>query len=339
VSNDLLQKVVDTTQIGSGGGGILQPEQANKFIDYMWDATVLGPYVRRIRMRSDTVEVDKIDLGSRIARHAHEGVDDHELARPVFTKIELRTQKIRLDWELTTEGLEDNLAGDDLEDHIARLMANQLGNDLEDLAINGDTEADMTEPGWGLIKAFDGYKKLGEQGGYVLDAQGARLHKGIFNQMYKSMPRKFRQRRADLRFFTSSGLIQDYVYRLTESGWDIAEALTVRGNLEPGGPAGQTALRPFGIPLVEVPLQREDLGGDYAGVDSDDLHGYVTLTFPKNYLWGVKREVKVYREFKPKKDAIEYTVFTRVGVQIDNLEAHVVTRNVKQHLETLEEEY
>ncbi len=37
-----------------------------------------------------------------------------------------------MDWELSTESLEDNIEGADLEDHIARLMATQAGNDIEE---------------------------------------------------------------------------------------------------------------------------------------------------------------------------------------------------------------
>jgi len=43
----------------------------------------------------------------------------------------------------------------------------------------------------------------------------------------------------------------------------------------------------------------------------------------------VKREIVVYREFKPKKDTVEYTMYTRVGTQIENGEAFVVVKNVK----------
>ena len=44
---------------------------------------------------------------------------------------------------------------------------------------------------------------------------------------------------------------------------------------------------------------------------------------------GVQREIKVYREYKPKKDAIEYTVYTRVANQIENLDAAVTVSDIK----------
>jgi hypothetical protein len=346
MANDLFQKVVDTVLVGEGEGGILNPEQSNRFIDYIWDATVLGTTVRQIRMRAPVREIDKLDLGQRIARHATEGVDDSTNARPTFSKIQLTTEKIRLDWELTSEALEDNIEEANLEDHIARIMATQLGNDLEDLAINGDTDLTSSDDGFGLLKAFDGYRKRSLEGANVVDAAGDFINTSLFNRAYKALPRKFKVRRDQLRFFTSSGLVQDYHEFLASLGvQNEAFAQIIQPGtppIQPGAQKGLSPLRPFGIPLFEVPLFEEDNVGTYDAGDavtpkgeedpSDPTaayHGYIELTHPDNRLWGIKREVKVYRKFAEKKDAIEYTVFTRQGVQIDNLDAYVVVNNVR----------
>jgi hypothetical protein len=52
------------------------------------------------------------------------------------------------------------------------------------------------------------------------------------------------------------------------------------------------------------------------------------LVDPKNLIWGVRRAIQVFREFKPKKDAIEYTMYTRVGANVENPQAAVVVKNV-----------
>lgn len=328
MSNELLEKVIRTTEVGAGGGGLLNPEQANRFIDYMWDATVLGSQVRTIRMRSTEQEIDKVGVGERLMRVATEAVDDGVNAGAVFTKISLTTKKLRLDWELSTESLEDNLEGEALEDHIARLMATQAGNDLEDVAINGDT-AKTTDP---LMKAFDGWRKLALAGGHVIDHAGGPFNRAAANKALKAMPRKYMQRRNGLKFFVGSNLIQDYLYGLTQvdSGLisleQVAQGVT-QGGVRTEGPAGFQSLPIFGIPTQEVPLFEETLDGDYATPDGD--HGDLWLTFPQNMLWGVKREIQVYREFKPKKDTIEYTMYCRVGTQIENADAFVVVKNIK----------
>jgi len=135
--SDILQKVVDTTNVGSANGGLLNTEQANRFIDYMFDATILARAARTVRMRSNTADIDKVGVGTRLMTVATEATQTGANAAVTFSKISLTTKKLRLDWELSSEALEDNIEGADLEDHIARLMATQAGNDIEDLLING----------------------------------------------------------------------------------------------------------------------------------------------------------------------------------------------------------
>lgn len=328
-NTELLEKVIRTTEVGSGGGGLLNAEQADRFIDYMWDATVLGTQVRTIRMRAEVQDIDKIGVGERLMRVATEAVDDGVNAGATFTKISLTTKKLRLDWELSTESLEDNIEGEALEDHIARLMATQAGNDIEDVAINGDTTL-TSDP---LMKAFNGWRKLALAGAHVVDHAGQPLNRAAANKALKAMPRKFMQRRNGLKFFTGSNLIQDYLYGLTQTASSIisleqvAQDVTENGPVRTQNDAGFASRSIFGVPVQEVPLFLETLDGDYSGATGD--HGDLWLTFPKNLLWGVKREIQVYREFKPKKDTIEYTMYCRVGTQIENVDAFVVVKNVK----------
>jgi hypothetical protein len=327
--NELLEKVIRTTEVGAGGGGLLNPEQANRFIDYMWDATVLGPQVRTIRMKSDTVEIDKVAVGERLARVATEAVDDGVNAGATFTKISLTTTKLRLDFELSTESLEDNLEGDALEDHIVRLMATQFGNDVEDLAINGDT-ALTSDP---LLKGVDGWRKRLLAGAHVIDHAGGALNRAAFNKALKAMPRRYMQRRNQMRWFTGSNLIQDYLYSLTQTASgdisleDLAQRIVTNGPVRTEGAAGFTTIPVFGINAHEVPLFDETRDGTYSGATGD--HGDLVLTFPQNLVLGVKREVVVYREFKPKKDTVEYTCYVRVGTQVENNDAAVVVRNIR----------
>ncbi len=324
MSNELLEKVIRTTEVGSGGGGLLNADQSNKFIDYMFDATVLGKECRQIRMSASEADIDKIGVGQRIARLATEAVDTGVNAAVQFTKVTISTKKLRLDWELSSESLEDNIEGADLEDTIARLMATQFGNDLEDLAINGDTAS--SDP---LIKSFDGWYKLALAGAHIVDGQGDTLNRLQFNKALKAMPRNYMQRRNQLSFYSGSNAIQDYLYSLTDLSTtpeNIAEAMIRTGPVRTEGSAGFISSYAFGIPVKEVPLFDETADGTYSGASGD--HGHLELTFPKNRLWGIKRDVKIYSQFDQKKDTIEYTVYVRFGVQIENTDAYVVVSNV-----------
>ena len=356
MSNELLQKVIDTSNLGTnspltttgddgptakGGAGLLYPDQANRFLDYMWDATILAKSARTIRMRSNTTEIDRVAVGQRIMTVATEdNPRDYTNStdagftsqNAVFSKISLTTRKLRLDWELSAEALEDNIEGPDLEDHIARLMATQAGNDVEDVLINGDGSSA------GLMGAFKGFRQLALDNAHVVDAQGYGLDKGVFNAAIKQLPRKYKQRRNQLRFFAGSNLVQDYLYNLTNTTnnflpFDISSGI-LRGEVaaNDGGP-GVTTPFAFGIPVINVPLMDEtraystSMGTGPNGTSG--LHGELHLTFPQNFIVGIKRDVVVYRLFQPKKDTIEYTLFIRVGTAIENYDAHVIVKNIR----------
>jgi hypothetical protein len=312
----------------AGNGGLLNPEQSARFLDYMFDATVIGKVARTVRMKSDTAEIDRMSVGEKLMKLATEGDDTAANNAVTFSKISLTTKKLRMDWELSTESLEDNIEGADLEDHIARLMATQAGNDIEDVILNGNT-ALTTDA---LYKSFDGVVKKAKASGRVVDAAGAAVSREVFNKALKAMPRKYKQRRGDLRFLAGSNLIQDFLYANSIGTnqtipQDIASSV-IRGGVAPlGGPAGYVAPFAFGIPIVEVPLLNETQTGDYTTPTGS--HGDIHLSFPNNVVIGVKRDVTVYRFFWPRKDSIEYTMYTRVGVQIEQADAWVVVKNVK----------
>jgi len=346
MSNELLEKAVaaGTNVTGSyasatggtgvhtasenGNGGLLNPEQSARFLDYMFDATVIGKVARTVRMKADTTEIDRMSIGEKLVKLATEA-DNTGVNSPVtFSKISLTTKKLRMDWELSTESLEDNIEGADVEDHIARMMATQAGNDIEDLILNGDTSLS----GDALYKSFDGAVKKSKASGHVVDAAGANVSRAVFNSALKALPRKYKQRRTDLRFLAGSNLIQDYLYSTSNSTnfanpQDIASGI-IRGDVPVvGGPAGYVAPYAFGIPIVEVPLLNETQTGTYASPSGS--HGDIHLTFPNNVVIGIKRDVTVYRFFWPRKDSVEYTMYTRVGVQIEQADAWVVVKNVK----------
>jgi len=346
MSNETLEKAVaaGTTATGTfasttggtgvhrasetGNGGLLNPEQSARFLDYMFDATVIGKVARTVRMKSDTAEIDRMSVGEKLMKLATEGDNDGANSAVTFSKISLTTKKLRMDWELSTESLEDNIEGADLEDHIARLMATQAGNDIEDVVLNGNTST----TGDALYKAFDGVVKKAKTSGRVVDAAGAAVSREVFNKALKAMPRKYKQRRGDLRFLAGSNLIQDFLYANSIGTnqtipQDIASSV-IRGGVAPlGGPAGYVAPFAFGIPIIEVPLLNETQTGDYTTPTGS--HGDIHLSFPNNVVIGIKRDVTVYRFFQPRKDTVEYTMYTRVGVQIEQADAWVVVKNVK----------
>ena len=301
---------------GDAGSGILRPEQARRFIDYVWDATVLAKDGRRVTMRANTMELEKVNVGERVIRAANQGDATYTNAGAAFTKVELTTKKIRLDWEVTAEALEDNIEGAALEDHLVRLMTNAFGNDLEDLAING---TGSTSDG-AFLSIMEGFvpkvKTNGDAHEAVVTVTNDAWTPEVMQEIILAMPRKYRALKNNLKFYAGTDAFQGIVKNNGTLADAIAEAFGSPANTERNAQAyldgvGQTfgaarTTRVLGIDVMEVPYYPA---------------GYVDLTFPSNRIWGFQRDITVNREYVAKKDTIEYTVFVRFGIQWEEEDA------------------
>jgi len=298
------------------GTGILRPEQARRFIDYVWDATTLAQDGRRVTMRANTMELEKINVGDRVIRAASQGVSTYTNTGATFSKVELTTKKIRLDWEVSAESLEDNIEGAALEDHLVRLMTNAFGNDIEDLAINGDGS---TGSFLSIMKGFIDLEKTNPNVGSGSNLGSA--HEVVnasaitewttekMQALILAMPRRYRAITNGLKFYAGTDTFANIV---KNNGTVIANIGSTEGSRgEYLGGANQTfggarQTRVLGVPVLEVPYYPA---------------GFVDLTFPQNRIWGFQRDITVNRFYVPKKDTVEYTVFVRFGIAWEELDA------------------
>jgi len=283
------------------GGGILNPEQSAQFIEYIFEQQVLARDGRRVTMRANTAELEKLNVGERVIRAAAQADATYTNAGVTFTKVELSTKKIRLDWEVSTEALEDNIEGAGLEDHLVRTMTRAFANDLEDLAINGTGSGTNS-----FLNILEGFYVKEQTGNDVGGAFGTDVED--LQALVLAMPRKYRASRAAMKFYASSETVAAIINGLGSSGNLPSERIVERviDGVAPQTLGAPIQYRLLGIPLVEVPLMPAD---------------YISLTFPENRIWGFQRDVTVHREFQPKKDTVEYTTFLRFGVQIEETDA------------------
>lgn len=298
---------------GTAGGGVLQPEQSRRFIDYIWDNMVWSKEGRRVVMTANTAELNKMGVGERVIKAAKQAEDTSVNANVKFTKVELTTRKVRLDWEVSSEALEDNIEGAALEDHIARSMTAQFAKDIEDLAINADASV---ADGFHDILGYDGfleqYKAAVTE--VTWDDESGPITVEVYQALIKALPRKFRGVKSNLRFSASTEAFVETVNNLGSKGNLTAENIITRvvDGVAPQTIGAPTRYSVLGVPLNEVPL----LGDPGAKV--------IVLTFPENNIWGFQRDITVHREFKPRKDTTEYTVYARFGLAIEEAAASAV---------------
>jgi HK97 family phage major capsid protein len=298
----------NTSNPNYAGAGILRPEQARRFIDYVWDATTLANDGRRVTMRANTMELEKVNVGERVVRAANQGDASFKNAGATFSKVELTTKKLRLDWEVSSEALEDNIEGGALEDHLVRLMTTAFGNDIEDLAINGSgTGSDA------FLNIMEGFvsrvKTDGNAHHAIVSQVDANWTIEDMQKLILAMPRRYRALQTGLKFYAGTDTFANIVKNNGTVFDSIGSTEAARGSYFGGvdqtfGGARQT--RVLGVQVLEVPYYPAN---------------YVDLTFPQNRIWGFQRDITVNRFYVPKKDTIEYTVFVRFGINWEEQDA------------------
>lgn len=245
---------IETTALTSG---LLNPEQAKKFIQQTFEATNLGPLVRHEMRTAKTGEIDKIGIGRRILRKKTENTDDGYRADVQTSQIEYATTSVRLPWEITEETLRENIEGQNFETIVTNLMTTQLGIDLEDLYLNGDEATAEDDADYDFLKINDGWIKQISNGGHVYDASGeTEMSLDLFYNTLAQIPNKYNN--GKLRWLMSPKRAQQ---------WELFLLNKVIGA---GGAVPESVYAsPARIPAIECP-------------SLDD--GTILLTDPKNLI-------------------------------------------------------
>lgn len=258
ISNrQVIQNAAITTDTVSYG--LLNPEQARKFIQQTFEATTLRPLIRHEIRMAKTGEVDKIGIASRLLRSKVENTDDGYRANPNYARIQYSTTAVRIPWEITEETLRENIEGQSFEGIVTNLMTTQMGVDLEDLDLNGDTETADTADDYDFLKINDGWIKQISNGGHVVDRSSVNsgaMSLDVFYDTVKALPNKYNN--GKLRWIMSPHRYQDWIYTLLNSAVSNGGIITDKRIEDPAA-----------IPVVQC-----------AGMPDDKI----ILTDPKNLI-------------------------------------------------------
>lgn len=208
-NNSIISKAGSTIQTTTLTSGLLNPEQARKFIQQTFEVTNLGPLVRHEMRTAKSGEIDKIGIASRILRKKTENTDDGYRAEPKTSQIEYATTAVRLPWEITEETLRENIEGQQFEAIITNLMTSQMGVDLEDLYLNGDEAIDSGDPDYDFLKINDGWIKQLKNGSHVYNASTeSEMSLDLFYKTLALLPNKYNN--GKLRWLMSPKRAQEW---------------------------------------------------------------------------------------------------------------------------------
>jgi len=251
-------------------GGELVQAQAKKFIRLLIKESVVMSLGTVRPMASKKQLVEKIRFGSRILRAASEAtpLPTGDRSKPDLGKVELDAKLFRAQVNLNDEVLEDNIEQGSLRQTVMELMGEAISRDVDEVVVNGDTTS-----GDAFLAQFDGL--LAGATSNVVAGGGNPLGSDDLKGAIKAMPTEYIRNKKLLRFLTSVDAEVDYRDTLSTRATAVGDKF-----LQEDAPIMYS-----GIPLMDVPLFPEDLGG---GNETN-----VLLLDPKNIMVGFWRKVRM----------------------------------------------
>jgi len=260
----------------TGNNGLLQPAQAQRFIRLLIKGSKLLGMSTVTPLKSPKQLINKTRFTTRVLRAGAEGVPiaTGDRAKPTLTNVEHTAQLVKAEVRLTNEVLEDNIEGQQLRDTIMSMLGDAISRDMEELVVQGDTTSLDT-----FLALFNG--TLAGATSHVVNVGTVPINKGALRDMLKSMPSEFLRNKGALRFCTSVNAEIDYRDFL-------ADRLTVLGDKALGAAIGDESMPVgySGIPVIDVPMFPENLGG---GTNCTDI----LLLDPKNIDVGIWRNIRI----------------------------------------------
>jgi len=138
---------------------VLEAEEADRFIDYIVDESVLKNSARIVKMEKETKNVRALGLGdSRFLYPGDTFNSTNYTKQGTEHKIPLVSKKMRGCIVIYDDDLEDNIEADAFADHLMRMVAGKIANELEEIFWIGDTASVGGFANTDLRSRFDGWR-------------------------------------------------------------------------------------------------------------------------------------------------------------------------------------
>lgn len=113
---------------------VLEAEEADRFIDYIVDESVMKNSARVVKMQKETKNIRALGLGD--ARFLYPGAtfsSSNYMKQLTDQKIALVSEKLRGCVVIYDDDLEDNIEADAFADHVMRMVASKIANELDEI--------------------------------------------------------------------------------------------------------------------------------------------------------------------------------------------------------------
>ena len=115
--DQMLEKAFTTGDLANGG--LLLPDQSAQFIKGLFEKAVISKEVRRVPMKANKKQIDKITYGVDVLQKpVAVGTEHTTVTKPVTSKIDLTVEEVIVAIDIGYDSLEDSIEGKGLFDTI-----------------------------------------------------------------------------------------------------------------------------------------------------------------------------------------------------------------------------
>jgi HK97 family phage major capsid protein len=249
-------------------GGVLQPDQADKFIRLAIKQPVLLKMVTVTPMKAFKEERDKMRFSNRVLRAGNEATPlvAAQWAKPALSLFTLDAQLFKAEVRMSDEVLEDQIERGAFRETLMQELSRAIGRDMEYVAVNGDTTS--LDP---VLAKFNGI--LAQANVNIVNAAGAKLSKTVLRDMLRTMPDEFAED-SDLNYFTNRQARIDYRDSLSDRATGLGDLMIQTSN----------STKYSDMPVHSVPEFPVAAGTNYT---------QALLLNPKGIYLGILRNIKV----------------------------------------------
>lgn len=308
LTNEQIQELIRKAAISTATGGQLNTEQAKELIDLVVSQNEFLQRIQTVQMTASEYQLSLLDLNSRMLRAGVEGVAPTETFGVNINPRTLKYKETILPFDVTFSFLEENIEGNNADAKIQRAFAKQFGNDLLDLAINGDealaaliTDVDtdglddttgLSQNDHSFLRQNDGWIKTGlnDNDAHQFVIPNTTDYKAVFKSMFKLMPNKWRRDIPNLIFLVSPNVEIEYRSQLGERVTALGDSMVV----------DRRKAQFNGIDVDPLPYMPDET---------------IIFTHAKNLAVGIGRAMRIGRQVQERKRAIEYTVTAKTDAE------------------------
>jgi len=315
--NKTLLDKADLALSDLASSGKLNPEQSSTFTRLL----IEGPnmlnegLIRFEPMRASSKKIEKINFGKRILRAMTEGTaldtaavdgtfnaltEATARAKPTFSTTTLTAVEVGAEVRLTYDTVEDaidnataasnnvaNTGPGGLHQVIIEMLAPRVGQDLQDLAINGDTSLSATDP---YLATLDGWVENARDNGSTVDVEGATISKAMLKSGLLTLPNQYKDDMSALYHFVSKNNKIEYADTLADRATGLGDRYLTDDQAAP-----YMGTKVFGAAKM---------------ADTEGL-----LTHPKNLIFGMHRDISI--EFDKLITSRQYVIMVTMRIDFE----------------------